>query len=73
MERLGTTHRIAQGLAVVRVDDLPDIGTTVVDDQLDEVGTVVDVFGPVSNPYATVAPEESRRLAPLIGEPLYVR
>ncbi|WP_248515922.1 H/ACA ribonucleoprotein complex subunit GAR1 [Salinarchaeum laminariae] len=73
MERLGTTNRIAQGLAVVRVDDLPDIGTEVVDDQLEPVGTVVDVFGPVTAPFATVSPVESRRLPSLLGEPLYVR
>lgn len=73
MERLGTTARIAQGLAIVRVDDVPDIGTEVVDDQLDVVGTVVDVFGPVGAPYATVSPTDSRRLASLIGESLYVR
>jgi RNA-binding protein len=73
MERLGTTHRIAQGLAIVRVDDVPRIGTEVVDDQLEVIGTVVDVFGPVERPYATVSPEDSRRLAPLLGEPLYVR
>ncbi|AGN02853.1 H/ACA RNA-protein complex component Gar1 [Salinarchaeum sp. Harcht-Bsk1] len=73
MERLGTTHRIAQGLAIVKVDDVPDIGTEVVDDQLDEVGSVVDVFGPVSEPYAAVSPRSDRSLAPLIGQPLYLR
>lgn len=73
MERLGRTHRIAQGLAIVRVDELPRIGTEVVDDQLDVVGTVVDVFGPVENPFAAVSPADSRPLAPLLGEPLYVR
>lgn len=73
MERLGTTHRIAQGLAVVRVSDVPRIGTEVVDDQLEVVGTVVDVFGPVEDPFAAVSSVDSRRLAPLLGEPLYVR
>ncbi|GAB3681803.1 H/ACA ribonucleoprotein complex subunit GAR1 [Salinarchaeum chitinilyticum] len=73
MERLGTTNRIAQGLAIVRVDDVPDIGTEVVDDQLETVGTVVDVFGPVAAPFATVSPAESRQLPSLLGEPLYVR
>jgi RNA-binding protein len=73
MERLGTTHRIAQGLAVVRVADVPRIGTEVVDDQLEVVGTVVDVFGPVESPFAAVSPAESRPIPPLLGEPLYVR
>lgn len=73
MERLGTTRRIAQGLAIVEADDVPRIGTEVVDDQLDVVGTVVDVFGPVDAPYVSVSPSGSRRLASLLGEPLYVR
>lgn len=73
MERLGTTDRVAQGLAIVRVEELPDLGTEVVDDQLDVVGTVVDVFGPVERPYAAVSPTDSRRLTPLLGEALYVR
>ena len=73
MERLGTMQRIAQGLPIVRVADPPAVGTTVVDDQLHDVGTVVDVFGPVDSPYATVAPVESTQLTPLIGQPLYVR
>lgn len=73
MERLGTTNRIAQGLAIVRVDDVPDIGTEVVDDQLEPVGTVVDVFGPVAAPFATVSPTDDRRLPSFLGEALYVR
>jgi len=73
MERLGTTTRIAQGLAIVRVETKPDLGREVVDDQLDVVGTVVDVFGPVASPYASVSPLDSRDLPVLLGEPLYVR
>lgn len=73
MERLGTTERIAQGLAIVRVDDVPNVGTDVVDDQLEDVGTIVDVFGPVDSPYAAVSPVDSRRLATLLGDALYVR
>ena len=59
MKRIGEIVRSAQGVAVVRcLDDThPSIGTTVVDEQLTDVGRVVDVFGPVRQPYLAVAPD----------------
>lgn len=75
MQRLGEVVRTAQGLAVVRCedDDYPDIGTEAVDEQLNEVGRVVDVFGPVERPYVAVTPEEGTALAALLGQKLYAR
>lgn len=73
MYRLGTAERTAQGLVILRVDDPPDIGTRVITEDLDEIGTIVDVFGPVSSPYAAVAIDDDRRLATLLGDPLYAK
>ena len=75
MDRLGEVVRTAQGLLVLRAPDdaTPDVGTMVVDESLDEVGRVVDVFGPVSRPYVAVSPDGDRRLALLLGEKLYAR
>lgn len=73
MERLGTLGRLAQGLGVVRVAEPPAIGTDVVDADLDAVGTVVDVFGPVDAPYVAVNPVADCHLPALLGDPLYVR
>jgi RNA-binding protein len=75
MHRLGEVVRTAQGLAVVRCpdDEPPDVGTTAVDEQLNTVGRVVDVFGPVSRPYVAVSPDEDVTLASLFGEKLYAR
>jgi RNA-binding protein len=73
MERIGTVERTAQGLAIVRAEDPPDIGHAVVDESLNAVGRVVDVFGPVESPFAAVTPEDDRRLPELLGERLYVR
>lgn len=58
MRRAGRVVARAQGVLVVRGagGDPPDIGTTVVDAQLDALGTVVDVFGPVTRPYLAVSP-----------------
>lgn len=73
MERLGTPDRVAQGLAVVRVEEPPEIGTGVVDADLDPVGTVVDVFGPVHAPYAAISPVDGRHPPSLVGAPVYAR
>ena len=75
MRRAGEVVRTAQGVAVVRSPDdtHPGIGTELVDDSLADVGRVVDVFGPVEEPYLAVSPAEGVRLAPLVGTPLYAR
>jgi len=75
MDRLGEVVRTAQGLLILRVpdDETPDIGTEAVDESLDEVGRVVDVFGPVPRPYVAVSPDDDRRLALMLGEKLYAR
>ena len=89
MRRVGAVVRIAQGLAVLRADDAdgddstentdsPDeyrdeIGTVVLDDSLEEVGRVVDVFGPVSRPYLAVTPDAGVHLPSLVGSTLYAR
>lgn len=75
MRRVGTVVRVAQGLAVARSDgdDNPDIGATLVDESLDDVGRVVDVFGPVERPYLAVTPASGRSPPTLLGATLYAR
>jgi|AntDeeMetagen134_2_1112570.scaffolds.fasta_scaffold00216_2 RNA-binding protein len=85
MRRVGAVVRTAQGLAILRADeaddagsDTPDefrdeIGTMVLDDDLEGVGRVVDVFGPVSRPYLAVTPDDGVHLPSLIGSTLYAR
>jgi len=75
MERAGDVVRTAQNVAVVRCegDAHPDIGAVVVDQNLDEVGRVVDVFGPVKRPYLSVTPGAGVHLPALVGQTLYVR
>lgn len=75
MRRIGEVVRTAQGLAIVRCPDAdhPDVGTELVDEDLVDVGQVVDVFGPVSRPYIAVSPAEGVQVATLLGSPLYAR
>lgn len=75
MKRLGEVVRVAQGVAVVRstADDVPDVGLSVVDENLDRVGRVVDVFGPVERPYLAVTPADGVAPATLLGRKVYAR
>jgi RNA-binding protein len=41
---------------VVKAEALPRIGEKVVDQKLKQVGTIFDVFGPVSKPYVAIKP-----------------
>ncbi|QSW98844.1 H/ACA ribonucleoprotein complex subunit GAR1 [Haloterrigena alkaliphila] len=50
-----------------------EIGTTVLDDSLESVGRVVDVFGPVERPYLAVTPDDDVHLPSLVGSALYAR
>ena len=85
MRRVGSVVRTAQGLAVVRTDDTEgdasdssdairnEIGTMVLNDSLETVGRVVDVFGPVDRPYIAVTPDSGVHLPSLVGSTLYAR
>ena len=74
MRRAGEVVRSAQGLAVVRSagEDPPEVGATLVDDSLTEVGEVVAVFGPVERPYVAVKPR-AEPVASIVGRPVYTR
>ena len=74
MKRVGSVVGTAQGVAVVRTesDDHPYLGTQVIDEQLEPVGRVVDVFGPVERPYLAVSTREEL-VATLVGTTLYAR
>ncbi|QSG05781.1 H/ACA ribonucleoprotein complex subunit GAR1 [Halapricum desulfuricans] len=75
MQRAGTVEDVAQNVAVVRCpdDDHPEIGTPLLDENLETVGRVVDVFGPVDRPFLAVSPGDDARLASLLGDVLYYR
>ena len=75
MRRVGEVVRVAQGLAIVRSSDdaASELGSELIDERLDPVGRVVDVFGPVDRPYLAVSPNGDVTLAALLGEKLYAR
>lgn len=64
MQRIGTVLHVSSNRhMILKAENLPRIGDQVVDENLKPVGTVFDVFGPVSSPYVAVRPsvEEPNR------------
>jgi len=71
LQRIGRALHISSNKNIVlKAENLPKFGDKVVDENLSPVGTVFDIFGPVSSPYVSIKPDakETRRL---IGRPLY--
>ena len=57
MQRLGLILHISPSHnIIVKVENTPRIGETVVDDNLKPIGKIFDILGPVSSPYAAVRP-----------------
>ena len=57
MQRLGVTLHVSRSRnIIVKVENIPKIGETVVDENLKPIGKISDIFGPVSSPYVAVKP-----------------
>jgi RNA-binding protein len=72
LQRLGLVVNLTPSRSIVlKIERVPRIGETVVDENLRTVGKVFDVIGPVSSPYAAVKPtmQEPEKL---VNEILYV-
>lgn len=65
MQRIGRALHINSNKNIIlKAEKLPEIGCRVVDKNQKSVGTVFDIFGPVSAPYISVKPytEETHHL-----------
>ena len=56
---------------IVKTEKAPKIGSEVVDENLNVVGKVFDIIGPVSAPYAVIKPT-IREPAKLLNKPVYL-
>ena len=71
LQRLGRVLHVTPSCSViVKVENLPRIGQTVVDENLRALGRVTDIIGSVSSPYAAIRPTSSE-VGKLTGATLY--
>ncbi|MDH5794346.1 MAG: Gar1/Naf1 family protein [Candidatus Bathyarchaeota archaeon] len=57
LQRLGRVLHISPSRnIIVKTENIPRIGETIVDENLRTVGKIFDLFGPVSSPYVAIRP-----------------
>jgi len=58
LQRLGRVLHVSRSRNIITtIENLPKIGETVVDENLKPFGTILDIFGPISSPYASIKPK----------------
>ena len=75
MRRLGKVLHISnRGSIIIRTEKTPPVGrqTIVMDKKAQEVGTIIDVFGPVKFPYVAIKPNRGYNPQKLVGQMLYL-
>jgi RNA-binding protein len=75
LRRLGTVLHIShRGSIIVRTEKVPPVGnkSIVLDKRAQEIGTIIDVFGPVKSPYVAIRPKKELDIKKLVGQVLYM-
>lgn len=73
LKKLGKVLHISpHKMLIVRSTFAPAIGSTIVTKNMENIGEVFDVFGPVEKPYVSIKPKEGIKLEKFVGEILYV-
>ena len=72
--RVGTVLHLSRssGNLIVKVENEPRIGDTVLDSEGKKMGRVFDLFGPVSSPYLAVQPSVGHP-EQYLGKALFLR
>jgi RNA-binding protein len=68
-------HVSTRGSIIVRTEKAPSAGSKsiVFDKRAQEIGSIVDVFGPVKNPYVAIRPIKDLDTTKLVGQILYIQ
>ena len=79
MKRLGTALHVVQNKLIVQSESvvgsessIPRKNSWVVDQKRTKIGKVLDVFGPINNPYIIVRPNRDVDAAAHVGKKLYI-
>jgi len=72
LQRLGKVSNVTPSRnIVVKTENPPKIGFEVVDENLNVVGSVFDIIGPISAPYAVIK-SNTREPEKLVNKPVYL-
>jgi RNA-binding protein len=76
LKRLGKVLHISKrGSIILRTEGTPPAGSRsiVLDKKAREVGNIIDIFGPVKEPYVAVRPKRDLNVSELVGQMLYLK
>ena len=65
------SHLDSRNLAIVIAEDKVSKNTKVFNSENKHVGRVVNIFGPVSQPYLAIAAKKGTRIPRLVGREVY--
>ena len=72
LQRLGRVSNVSPSRnLIVKTENPPKIGSEVVDENLNIIGIVFDIIGPVSSPFAVIKPSV-REPAKLVNKQVYL-
>ena len=72
LQKLGRVRALTPSKnMIVKTEKAPKLGSEVVDENLNVIGKVFDIIGPVSAPYAVVKPT-IREFAKLVNKQVYL-
>lgn len=74
LRKLGKVlHVSKRGSLILRTEKTPPVGpdTVVMNKKAEEIGSILDVFGPVKSPYVSVRPKEKSGMDEYVGQTLY--
>lgn len=64
-------HAVPGNKAIVKVENLPNLGATVFDIKKRPIGVVLDIFGPVKSPYIEIEVKDQDPKK-IVGSPIYI-
>ena len=65
------SHLNSRNLAIVSTDGKVPKNTKIYDSEKKNIGRVVNIFGPVSEPFLAIAPNKGIRITKIVGREVY--
>ena len=65
------SHLNSRNFAIVSTDEMVPKNTKIYDSEKRNIGKVVNIFGPVRDPYLAIAPNKGIRITKIVGREVY--
>ena len=65
------SHLNSRNMAIVSTHDKISKNTKIYDSEKRNIGRVINIFGPVNEPYIAIAPNKGMRITKIVGREVY--